>query len=112
MGKWKEQLSMSRHERQGALVVLAVMMVVVGTIWAAKILQPSASPAEQSALLEWAAEADSTRLQAAARDSIRHNGATKRHHERKAKSRGKGSKRKPQHTPSRPSGLPSAIPNY
>lgn len=111
MGKLKEQMSMSRHERQGALVVLALILVVVSALWAAKAHHAPVPPAERAALLQWAAEADSARKLAASRDSIEtvHKKGQKKSH--KARQHKPGKKHEPRHAPS-PNRQPTQVPHF
>ena len=102
---------MSRHERQGALVVLALILVVVSALWAAKAHHAPVPPAERAALLQWAAEADSARRLAASRDSIEkvHKKGQKKSH--KARQHKPDKKHEPRHAPS-PNRQPTQVPHF
>ncbi|MBO4870635.1 MAG: hypothetical protein J5565_01465 [Muribaculaceae bacterium] len=112
----KEFLSMSRHERRGALVVLALIVVVVAMLWAASTYRPSPSAVDKAALEQWATQVDSARQQAAVRDSMAKASRTARVHRHKSHdSHGdahkKGSKKSPSTPKPRPQGLPSPVPH-
>ena len=107
---------MSRHERQGTLVVLVFIAIIITVLWTVKTCTPPPSAQDNVALQEWAEQADSARQEAARLDSIAQaNKASKQGaHKKKDKTDrkvNKSNKKKHKTTPP-PQGLPDAIPNY
>ena len=112
----KEFLSMSRHERRGALVVLTLMVVVIAVLWVASTYRPSSSAIDKAALEQWATQVDSARQQAAVRDSLAKASRTARGHRHKSHdshgdARKKGAKKSPASPKPHPQGLPSSVPH-
>ena len=92
-------------------MVLALILVVVSALWAAKAHHAPVPPAERAALLQWAAEADSARRLAASRDSIEkvHKKGQKKSH--KARQHKPDKKHEPRHAPS-PNRQPTQVPHF
>lgn len=116
MSKLKDLLSMSRHERQGTLVVLAFMALIIFTIWIVKTCTPPPSAQDIAELQQWAEQVDSARQEAARIDSITQaNKSAKRETHKKKdhadKKASKSNKKKHKSAPP-PQGLPNVIPNY
>lgn len=119
MSKLKDILSMSRHERNGALAVLALMAIVLAMIWAGKSCLHTQPQTDDKALELWAAQADSARYEAQQRDSaekaLRKTARQRaKHGKDNGNSHSKATKkpaRKPS-TPPPPTGLPPTVPNF
>ena len=114
---------MSRHERMGAFMVLALIAVVIAMTWTVKTCTPPPPKELQQELLEWEQETDSARRELAHRDSVqlaekaskrsirnrRSKDSDNSHHSKSRKDKHSKQKR---NSPSQPSGLPPTIPNY
>lgn len=109
MSRWRDILAMSRHERTGALVVLAFIAAVIVMTWAVKTCSSSPPRELQQELLEWKQATDSTCRQAERRDSAQHAQKAARRDSHKKKDKPSKQKR---NAPQQPAGLPAEIPNY
>lgn len=113
MSNLKDLLSMSRHERIGTLVVLAFMAIVIAIIGTTKSCSATTEQTQQQELEQWAAHADSARMQAALNDSIAraNSKAALKHDSHKGRQKSKQHKKQKSKHPT-PTGLPEPIPNY
>lgn len=109
-------MSMSRHERQGTLVILAFIVVVLLVTWTVKTCTPPPSETDNAALQQWVEQVDSARQHAAVNDSLKHSRkAAKRetnNKKEKSEKKNKESKKKKNNPASPSRSLPDAIPNY
>ena len=80
MSGWKDLFTFTRHQREGALALLAFIAFTLLSLWVARLIAPPAEPADEAAVARFEASIDSLEAARAHRDSLK----------RAASSHGKG----------------------
>ncbi len=80
MPGWKDLFTLTRHQRQGALVLLAFIAFTLLTLWVARLTAPPGEPADVAAVQRFEASIDSLEAAQAHRDSLKPSARNHRKH--------------------------------